>query len=158
MRVAFLGNDRWSVPTLDAVHASAHDVVLVVTAPQRPAGRGRHETPTAVAQRARELGLPLDETGGTLVPVLAVLVATLGAGYAARARCADGVASDLAYSLCYTDMVPLYRGEGLDRGRLPYIDPCPGEQSLCDEYPVVQMWLLRAAGALSDAKVCVVVA
>ena len=86
----------------------------------------------------------------TLVPVLAVLVATLGAGYAARARCADGVASDLAYSLCYTDMVPLYRGEGLDRGRLPYIDPCPDEQSLCDEYPVVQMWMLRAAGALSD--------
>jgi methionyl-tRNA formyltransferase len=71
MRVAFLGNDRWSVPTLDAVHASAHDVVLVVTAPPRPAGRGRHETPTAVARRARELGLPLNETGGNLVPVLA---------------------------------------------------------------------------------------
>lgn len=85
----------------------------------------------------------------TLLPVLAVLIATLGSGYAARSRCADGNASGLAYSLCYTDMVPLYRGEGIDRGRLPYLEPCPPEQTLCDEYPVVQMWLMRGAGAVS---------
>ena len=30
MRIAFLGNDPWSVPTLDALVASVHEVVLGV--------------------------------------------------------------------------------------------------------------------------------
>ncbi len=60
-RVAFLGNDAWSVPSLRALAGSIHDVVVVATAPPKPAGRGNHPTPTAVASAARELGLPLAE-------------------------------------------------------------------------------------------------
>jgi methionyl-tRNA formyltransferase len=62
MRVAFLGNDRWSVPSLEALAASRHDVTLVVTRNPRRAGRGRDATPTPVAEAARRLGLPLLET------------------------------------------------------------------------------------------------
>jgi len=61
LRVAFLGNDARSVPSLDALAASAHDVVAVVTAVPRPAGRGNELTPTPVATRGRELGLRVEE-------------------------------------------------------------------------------------------------
>ncbi|HEX5937579.1 MAG TPA: methionyl-tRNA formyltransferase [Actinomycetota bacterium] len=65
MRVAFLGNDTWSVPSLRAL-ADADDVevALVVTNPPRPAGRGSKLTPTDVAVAAGELGLPLLEVEG----------------------------------------------------------------------------------------------
>jgi methionyl-tRNA formyltransferase len=65
LRVAFLGNDPWSVPPLEALAASdAIDVALVVTNPPRPAGRGSKLRSTAVADVARGLGLPLLETAG----------------------------------------------------------------------------------------------
>ena len=62
MRIAFLGNDRWSVPPLRTLaDAPDTDVELVVTNPPRPAGRGSRLTPTAVADVARTLDLPLLE-------------------------------------------------------------------------------------------------
>ena len=62
MRVAFLGNDPWSVPSLRAL-ADAPDieVELVLTNPPRPAGRGSQLTATAVADAARSSDLPLLE-------------------------------------------------------------------------------------------------
>lgn len=62
MRLAFLGNDAWSVAPLRAL-ADARDihVDLVVTNPPRPAGRGSQLTPTAVAEAAQSLDLPLLE-------------------------------------------------------------------------------------------------
>jgi methionyl-tRNA formyltransferase len=63
MRVAFLGNDRRSVPSLEAVARSSHEVVLVGCRPPRPAGRGGRPTPAPTAETARALGLPLLETG-----------------------------------------------------------------------------------------------
>jgi methionyl-tRNA formyltransferase len=62
MRVAFLGNDPRSVPSLEAVTGSSHEVVLVVTRDPRPAGRGGRPRPTAVAGIASRLDLQLLET------------------------------------------------------------------------------------------------
>lgn len=62
MRVAFLGNDPWSVASLEAVAASAHPVEMVITRDPRPAGRGGSPRPTAVAEAARRLGFPVLET------------------------------------------------------------------------------------------------
>jgi methionyl-tRNA formyltransferase len=61
MRVGFLGNDPWSVPALEAVAGSRHEVALVATRVPRPAGRGREPRPTAVAEAARRLSAPLVE-------------------------------------------------------------------------------------------------
>lgn len=62
MRVAFLGNDPWSVAPLRALADEPDiEVALVVTNPPRPAGRGSQLTPTAVADAARTLDLPLLE-------------------------------------------------------------------------------------------------
>lgn len=59
MRVVFWGSPAFAVATLDALLVSAHDVVLVVTQPAKPAGRGRRVAPTPVETRAREAGIPV---------------------------------------------------------------------------------------------------
>lgn len=66
VRAAFLGNDTWSVPTLERLARTGDvDVVLVVTNPPRPSGRGSKLTATPVADAARRLALPLEETETT---------------------------------------------------------------------------------------------
>jgi methionyl-tRNA formyltransferase len=59
MRVIFMGTPDFAVPTLDALVAAGHEVVLVVAQPDRPAGRGKKMRSPPVADRAKELGLPL---------------------------------------------------------------------------------------------------
>ena len=56
MRLVFLGAGAFGVPSLEAL-AREHEIALVVTQPDRPAGRGKVLTPTPVAVRAAELGL-----------------------------------------------------------------------------------------------------
>ena len=62
MRVVFLGNDPWSVPSVEALASSSHELALVVTRVPKPAGRKGELRPTAVAEAARSLELPLLET------------------------------------------------------------------------------------------------
>jgi methionyl-tRNA formyltransferase len=59
MRVVFAGTPEVAVPALDAVAASPHELVGVVTRPDAPAGRGRKLVASPVAQRAEELGVPV---------------------------------------------------------------------------------------------------
>ena len=56
MRLVFLGAGAFGVPSLEAL-AREHEIALVVTQPDRPAGRGKVLTPTPIAVRAAELGL-----------------------------------------------------------------------------------------------------
>ena len=57
MRIIFMGSPDFAVPTLDALVEAGHEVVAVYTQPPRPAGRGKAERPTAVEERAGELGI-----------------------------------------------------------------------------------------------------
>jgi methionyl-tRNA formyltransferase len=59
MRLVFAGTPEVAVPSLDALAASQHELVAVVTRPDAPAGRGRKLVASPVAQRAEELGLPV---------------------------------------------------------------------------------------------------
>jgi len=59
MRVVFAGTPEVALPALDAVAASAHELVGVVTRPDAPAGRGRKLVASPVALRAEELGVPV---------------------------------------------------------------------------------------------------
>lgn len=58
MRLAFFGTPAWAVPVLDALNRH-HQVVLVVTQPDKPRGRGLKPTPSPVAAYALAHGLPL---------------------------------------------------------------------------------------------------
>ncbi len=57
MRLAFMGTPEFAVPTLDALVGAGHEVVAVYSQPPRPANRGKKLTPSAVHERAEELGL-----------------------------------------------------------------------------------------------------
>ena len=57
-RILFMGTPDFAVATLNALIASGLDVCAVVTAPDRPAGRGRQLRASAVKERALELGIP----------------------------------------------------------------------------------------------------
>lgn len=59
MRLVFAGTPEAALPALETLMASHHEVVAVVTRPDAPAGRGRRLTPSPVAARAQELGLPV---------------------------------------------------------------------------------------------------
>jgi methionyl-tRNA formyltransferase len=59
MRVIFYGTPEFAVPTLDALLAAGHEVVLVVSQPDNTAGRGNALVSPPVAARAKALGLPL---------------------------------------------------------------------------------------------------
>jgi methionyl-tRNA formyltransferase len=57
VRLVFAGTPEPAVPSLDAIAASGHDLVAVLTRPDAPAGRGRHEVASPVARWAEERGI-----------------------------------------------------------------------------------------------------
>lgn len=59
MRVLFAGTPAVALPSLEAVRAAGHEIVAVLTRPDAPLGRKRVLTPSPVAARAAELGLPV---------------------------------------------------------------------------------------------------
>lgn len=59
MKLLFLGTPHFAVPTLRCLAASRHQIVAVVTNPDRPRGRGRRLAPPPVKEAAEELGLPV---------------------------------------------------------------------------------------------------
>ena len=86
MRLVFAGTPEVAVPSLDAIAASRHELLAVVTRPDAPAGRGRRVVRSPAAAWADEHGVEvrtprrpsepefldwLRETGPDCVPVVA---------------------------------------------------------------------------------------
>ena len=61
MRIFFMGTSSFAVPSLRALLASGHEVVGVVTQPDRPAGRGRQLRLSPVKEAALEAGVPIHQ-------------------------------------------------------------------------------------------------
>jgi len=59
MRVIFAGTPEFAARALAALIAAGHDIPLVLTQPDRPAGRGMKPSPSAVKQLALQHGLPV---------------------------------------------------------------------------------------------------
>ena len=59
MRIAYAGTPEFALPALDALAASGHNLVGVLTQPDRAAGRGRALRASPVKLRALELGIPV---------------------------------------------------------------------------------------------------
>jgi methionyl-tRNA formyltransferase len=59
MKIVFMGTPDFAVPSLQGLVQSEHEVVAVVTAPDRPAGRGRRLRASPVKKVAQEMNLPL---------------------------------------------------------------------------------------------------
>lgn len=63
LRIIFMGTPEFAVPALQALHDSRHEVVAVVTRPDRPKGRGRKLTPPPVKTAALEIGYTVEQPG-----------------------------------------------------------------------------------------------
>lgn len=59
MRILFMGTPVFAVPSLASLHNSSHELVGVVTAPDKPVGRGLKIRPTPVKVKALELKYPI---------------------------------------------------------------------------------------------------
>ncbi|MFA7550872.1 MAG: methionyl-tRNA formyltransferase, partial [Sedimentibacter sp.] len=59
MNVIFMGTPGFAVPTLEKLHKSAHNVVLVVTQPDKPFGRGKKLKKSEVKEAAESLELEI---------------------------------------------------------------------------------------------------
>ncbi|MDE6316238.1 MAG: methionyl-tRNA formyltransferase [Muribaculaceae bacterium] len=59
LKIVFLGTPEFAVPSLDAIIRAGHEVAAVVTATDKPAGRGHKLLPSAVKQYATDHGIPV---------------------------------------------------------------------------------------------------
>ena len=79
--------------------------------------------------------------------LLVITTATLSFGVLIKKPCVIQRFGD-AFQLCYTDVQYLYHAEELDTGRTPYLDSCSHEKALCDEYPVVTMFVMKLVSSV----------
>jgi methionyl-tRNA formyltransferase len=59
MKIVFMGTPDFAVACLDSLHKSSHQVVAVITAPDKPTGRGLQMNMSAVKKYALEHDLPI---------------------------------------------------------------------------------------------------
>lgn len=59
MRILFAGTPQVAVTSLNYLHEAGFEIAAVLTRPDAPLGRKRVLTPSPVAARAEELGLPI---------------------------------------------------------------------------------------------------
>ncbi len=79
MRVAFLGSPPFATPILRRLLESPHEVLGLVTPPDRPRGRGRGVSRSELALLADEAGLPVLQPTTTKDPEFVATLGSLGA-------------------------------------------------------------------------------
>jgi methionyl-tRNA formyltransferase len=116
MRIVFLGTPAFAALPLRALAEAGHDVVGVVTQPDRPVGRSRTPQPPPVKQAAEALGLPVlqpttlrDEAVVEQIRQLRPDVGVVAAyGEILRSNVLD--IPPLGYLNVHPSLLPLYRG------------------------------------------------
>ncbi len=100
MRILFYGSGEFAVPTLRSILGDGHEIVTVVTQPDRVSGRGKKLTPTPLKQAAIEAGVPVVSPEDVNAPnVVDHLL---------------GLNADLAYAVAFGQMI-----------RKPLREACP---------------------------------
>jgi methionyl-tRNA formyltransferase len=59
MRIVYFGSPGAALPSLERLLEVGHSIELVITQPDKPAGRGKEPTPPPVKEAARRHGLPI---------------------------------------------------------------------------------------------------
>jgi methionyl-tRNA formyltransferase len=59
MRIIFMGTPDFSVPALEALKEAGHEILAVVTQPDKPKGRGKEVQMTPVKEKAMEYNIPV---------------------------------------------------------------------------------------------------
>jgi len=59
LRIIFMGTPEFAVPSLNKIYEAGYDIAAVITAPDKPAGRGMQLTQSAIKKYALEKGLKI---------------------------------------------------------------------------------------------------
>ena len=59
MRIVYFGSPGAAIPSLERLLQAGHSIELVITQPDKPAGRGKAPTPPPVKEAARRHGIPV---------------------------------------------------------------------------------------------------
>ncbi len=116
MRIVFLGSGAFGLPSLNALAASGHSILHVVSQPDRSAGRGKVLTPTPVAQWAIERGVGLtrmaDANGAEVLALLRSLRPECLVVIAFGQKLSDELLSTAARGgiNLHSSLLPKYRG------------------------------------------------
>lgn len=119
MRILFAGTPEPAVASLNALIHAGHDVVGVLTRTDAKVGRKRVLTPSPVAERATELGLPVikadrffGDTGQAAIAEIQELQPDLGAVVAYGGLLPQGVLDMLpnGWVNLHFSLLPAYRG------------------------------------------------
>ena len=65
MKLVFFGTPDFAVPTLDALHDSSHEILGVVTSPDKKSGRGLKVKSAAIKKSAEKYSLPIYQPEST---------------------------------------------------------------------------------------------
>jgi methionyl-tRNA formyltransferase len=114
LSTAYLGTSAFAAAVLERLAATDHRPALVVTRPDRAAGRGRKLTPPPVATTARELGLEVFQPESVNTAEAGARVAASGADVvvvcAFGALIKDPLLSDFELLNVHPSLLPRWRG------------------------------------------------
>lgn len=105
-RLVYLGTPAMAVPTLQALHAAGHDVVLVVTGHDKRRGRGGATQPSPVKAAATALGIPVSHDVDDIVTAGADLGVVVAFGRILRPH----VLAALPLVNLHFSLLPRWRG------------------------------------------------
>jgi len=106
MRIVFLGTPEWSVQPLQALVAAGHEIVLVVTQPDKKRGRGSALSPSPVKVAAQELFLPVSHRVKDILSTDAELGVVVAFGRLLKPEILD----HLTFLNLHPSLLPRWRG------------------------------------------------
>ena len=145
-RTVFLGTSQFAAAVLARLADSAHRPQLVVTRPDRPAGRGRKLSAPPVADAARALGLPLlqpenvnaDDARSQIGAVTPDVVVVCAFGALIR----EPLLSDFEMLNVHPSLLPRWRGAA------------PVERALMAGDEATGVCIMRLTAGLDSGPVC----
>ncbi len=137
MNIIFLGSGAFGIPTLQALAASPHHILHIISQPDRPAGRGKLLLPTPVSQWAIDRALPLPRTENINAPDMLKLIADL------KPDCLVAIAFGQKLSDELLALTP-HRGINLHSSLLPkYRGAAPINWAIINQEPVAGVCVIE---------------
>ena len=142
LRIVFFGTPQFAVPTLQRLLASRHQVVGVVTQPDKPRGRGQQVSHSPVKALALERGLPILQPERLKPPEVAETLRSWGPDLGVVAAYGTIIPEDLinlprlGMLNVHGSLLPTYRGAA------------PVHRAVIDGEPVTGITIMRVEKTL----------
>lgn len=118
MRILFLGSGEFALPTFRSIREDGHQIVTLVTQPDKVRGRGRRTSPTPVKAMALEAGVPVLTPADVNAPEVVDQIRSLNADLAYAAAFGQKIGPELLEAFpagiinLHASLLPALRGAG----------------------------------------------